>query len=475
MAAERFLAGVKAKSDCLAAYEPGLEPLEVEVRSSVGSLFGASIAAAARRVAAEFGVERGRLAIEDDGALDGAIAARVEAAFRKAGFSRAAPAATAEAAPGAVFATAPEAAAAAAATGATATAAVAAAVREPSPRDRPRRARLYLPGDQPHLAINAGLFGADCLIFDLEDAVAEERKFDARILVRVALERGVMLGSSEVIVRVNPLSGPYGADDLAEIVRARPQAIILPKCESAADVEAADRAIGDLEEAAGMPRGFVRLMPLVETAAGVLRAAAIAAASPRNVALCFGREDFSRDIRAVPVARSATPAAALAQHAAAASRVPGAESQAAAGAPQAAAAEAAPADTLAGFGFAGIPGAESFLARQMIVLAARASGIDPLDSVFADVDDEAGLIRSCAEARALGFAGKGVIHPVQVPVVLKAFRPTDKEAARAERIVAAFDAALAEGRGAISVDGAMIDAPVAAKARALLAQYGGEA
>jgi len=430
MDAERFLAGAKAKSDCLVVYEPGPDPLEVEVRSSVGALFGTAIGAAARRVAAEFGAERGRLAIEDDGALDGAIAARTEAAFRKAGFSRAAPAAAAEAA----------------------------VSRQPSPRDRPRRARLYLPGDQPHLAINAGLFGADCLIFDLEDAVAEERKFDARILVRVALECGVMLGTSELIVRVNPLSGLYGADDLAEIVRARPQAIILPKCESAADVEAADRAIGALEEAAGMPRGFVRLMPLVETAAGVLRAAAIAAASPRNVALCFGREDFSRDIRAVPIAQSAAAAAAAARHAAAA-------------VPQAAAA----ADALSSFGFAGIPGAESFLARQMIVLAARAAGIDPLDSVFADVDDEAGLERSCAEARALGFAGKGVIHPVQIPVVLKAFRPTEKEAARAERIVAAFDAALAEGRGSISVDGSMVDAPVAAKARALLAQYRGEA
>jgi len=444
MAAERFFAGAKAKSDCLVAYEADQEPLEVEVRSSVGALFGAAIAAAVRRVAAEFGVVRGRFEIEDDGALDGAIAARAEAAFRKAGFARIA--AAAEAAGPA--------------------AAPVAALRKPSSKDRPRRARLYLPGDQPHLAINAGLFGADCLIFDLEDAVAEERKFDARILVRVALERGVMLGSSEIIVRVNPLSGPYGADDLAEIVRARPQAIILPKCESAADVAEADRAIGDLEEAAGMPRGFVRLLPLVETAAGVLQAAAIAAASPRNVALCFGREDFSRDIRAVPLAQGAAPPAAAAPQSAAAPQVAGASAQAAA---------AAPAAALAGFGFAGIPGAESFLARQMIVLAARAAGIDPLDSVFADVEDEAGLIRSCAEARALGFAGKGVIHPVQIPVVLKAFRPTEKEAARAERIVAAFDAAIAEGRGAISVDGAMIDAPVAAKARALLTQYRGEA
>jgi citrate lyase subunit beta/citryl-CoA lyase len=453
MADERFIAGARAKSDCLVSYEAGLGPLEVEVRSSVGALFGEAIEAAARRASAEFGVERGRLAIEDDGALDGVIAARTEAALRKAGFARAAQAAASDAADAS---DAPQ--AAAVPTGATS----AGAFREPSSKDRPRRARLYLPGDQPHLAINAGLFGADCLIFDLEDAVAEERKFDARILVRVALERGVMLGTSEIIVRVNPLSGPCGADDLAEIVRARPQAIILPKCESAADVDAADRAIGALENEAGMPRGFVRLMPLVETAAGVLQAAAIAAASPRNVALCFGREDFSRDIRAVLLGQSAAPPSA----ASAAPRVT---------AEQPAAAAAARADGPAAFGFAGIPGAESFLARQMIVLAARAAGIDPLDSVFADVDDEAGLIRSCAEARALGFAGKGVIHPVQIPVVLKAFRPTDKEAARAERIVSAFDAALAEGRGSISVDGAMVDAPVAAKARALLAQYRGEA
>ncbi|MCE1196730.1 aldolase/citrate lyase family protein [bacterium] len=467
MAAERYSAGAKAKSDCLVAYERGDAPLEVAVKSSVGALFGAAIAAAVRRVAAEFGADRGRLEIEDDGALDSAITARTEAALRKAGFARAAPSAiVAGAALTAAAVAAPSAEQATAAVApAAAGAATAAASREPSPRDRPRRARLYLPGDQPHLAINAGLFGADCLIFDLEDAVAEERKFDARILVRVALERGVMLESSEVAVRVNPLSGPYGADDLAEIVRARPQAIILPKCESAADVAAADSAIGALEEAAGMPHGFVRLMPLVETAAGVLQAAAIAAASPRNVALCFGREDFSRDIRAVPFAPGADLAASAAPPNAAALQ----------GAAMLQSAAAAPAAAPTGFGFAGIPGAESFLARQMIVLAARAAGIDPLDSVFADVEDEAGLIRSCAEARALGFAGKGVIHPVQIPVVLKAFRPTDKEAARAERIVAAFDAAVAEGRGAISVDGAMVDAPVAAKARALLAQHRGEA
>jgi citrate lyase subunit beta/citryl-CoA lyase len=108
----------------------------------------------------------------------------------------------------------------------------------------------------------------------------------------------------------------------------------------------------------------------------------------------------------------------------------------------------------------------------MIVLAARAAGIEPLDSVYADVEDEAGLLRSCQEARALGFSGKGLLHPSQIPIALAAFRPSAEEAARAAKIVAAFDAALAEGKGAISVDGSMVDAPVAEKARAVLAASG---
>jgi citrate lyase subunit beta/citryl-CoA lyase len=175
-------------------------------------------------------------------------------------------------------------------------------------------------------------------------------------------------------------------------------------------------------------------MPLVETAAGVLAAREIALASPRNLSLCFGQEDFSRDIRSV-----ASP--------------PGG------------------ADAATG----AMPGIESLLARQMIVLAARAAGIDPLDTVYADIGDKEGLLRSCAEARALGFSGKGVLHPLQIPFVMKAFSPTAEEAAIAERMVAAFDAAAAEGRGAIAVDGRMVDAPVAEKARALLRDFRGEA
>lgn len=394
-----FSAGSPEKSDCRISYSRGEGSIDVVARSSVGSLFGKAIAATALRVAAEFGAATGLLEIEDNGALDVTIAARAEAALRKAGFDRVSPLSPP------------------------------AFARVASPRDRPRRARLYLPGDQPHLAINAGLFGADCLIFDLEDAVANERKFESRILVRRELEENLMLGDCKVIVRVNSLSGPYGRDDLAEIVASRPHALILPKCESANDVKAVDEIVSVLEKAAGVEPGAIALMPLIETAAGVLAAKDIAAASPRNVALCFGREDFTRDIRAV-----------------------------------------APSDTKAAI--PSMVGSESLLARQMIVLAARAAGIEPLDSVYADVEDEDGLFRSCQEARALGFSGKGVLHPLQIPAVMRAFRPTDEEAARAEKVVSAFEAAAAEGRGAISVDGRMVDAPVAEKARALLREIG---
>ncbi|HWR12419.1 MAG TPA: aldolase/citrate lyase family protein [Rectinemataceae bacterium] len=432
-----FRAGSRAKSDCSVTYERNGAPLTATVSSSVGSLFGKAIAAAALRVAAEFGVEAGSFTIDDDGALDGTVAARAEASLRLAGFARI---------PGVAPAQAPAAARPANA-------------RAASPRGRPRRARLYLPGDQPHLAVNAGLFGADCLVFDLEDAVVAERKFETRILVRRVLEENLMLGNCEIAVRVNPLSGPWGKDDLAEIVKARPHAIVLPKCEFAADVEVADREISVLEEAVGIPAGIIHLMLLIETAAGALNAKEIAAASSRNVALLFGHEDFSRDIKAVPIARSGAAVAAIGGRTV--DRADGASAQ------------KTQAASLADFGIAAIPGAESLLARQMIVLAARAAKIDPLDSTYADVGNEEGLRASCEEARALGFAGKGVLHPAQIPIVMKAFRPTEEEALRAEKIVAAFDAAAAEGRGAISVDGAMVDAPVAEKARGILRDYRG--
>ncbi|MBU1081815.1 MAG: CoA ester lyase, partial [Spirochaetes bacterium] len=292
-----------------------------------------------------------------------------------------------------------------------------AARRSPSPW----RSRLYLPGDQPDLLPNAGLFGADCLILDLEDSVTPSRKAEARILARRVLEahRG-FFGRSALVVRVNPLSGPFGRDDVAELGGCLPDAILLPKCESAADVIA---LAGLLDAMEASPDGRTLIMALVETARGVVAAPSIAAASDRVCALCFGAEDFSRDVGA---RRTAS-------------------------------------------------GAEASLARQSVVLAAKATGVQAHDSVYSDSDDDAGFAAYCGAARAIGFDGVGLVHPRQIAVAHRAFDPGPGELEEARRVVAALEEAESRGLGVASIEGKMIDAPVAERARRVAARANGKA
>jgi citrate lyase subunit beta/citryl-CoA lyase len=382
-----FSAGSAAKSDCLVSYEPGEAELVVRVESKVGVLFGRALAAVARDLALEAGAG-GSLLVRDDGALDHVVAARTEAALLSAGLVLPRRAASGE-------------------------------PRERSPRDRLRRSRLYMPGNEPDLVLNAGLFGADCILLDLEDSVPQERKSEARILVRRLLEgQRRFFGASELAVRVNPLATAEGLADLEALVAARPEALVLPKCEAASEVLAWDREVTRLEAEAGIEAGFIRFMPLVETARGVLSAQAIAAASPRNVALCFGAEDYRRDLGIERLADEA----------------------------------------------------ESFTARSLVAMAARAASIGAQDSVFSDLEDAEGLEASARAAKGLGFTGKGVLHPSQIEIVHRVFDPSPLEIARATRIVEALKAAEAEGRGVASLDGRMIDAPVAERARLLLAR-----
>jgi len=375
---------MKAKSDCAVVYVPGAGSLDVKVRSTVGALFGRAIAAAAKKV----GATTGSLGIDDQGALDHVVAARVEAALRAAGF-RLPP-----------------------------TAARGPAPREPAPGPARRRSRLYLPGNQPDFFANAGLFGADCLILDLEDSVAPTRKDEARILVRRTLEShpGFFRGC-ELMVRINPLAGAWGAADLAELALVLPNAILLPKCESPADVQALDHELDRLEAARGDARGRTRILPILETARGVLAAAAIAAASDRVTGLGFGAEDFSTDIGA----RRTTA------------------------------------------------GTEALFARQAIVLAARAAGVQPLDSVFSDLEDAEGFAAYCAASRGLGFDGVGILHPRQIAIANRAFSASEKEIEEARAVVAALAEAETAGSGVASLDGKMIDAPVALRARRIIA------
>ena len=376
-----------ARSDCEVVYSPGGTALAVQIDSTVGALYGRAIETAARSAAAECEVTVGRLTIRDDGALDVVVAARVEAALREAGFHRRAPA-----------------------SGRTAS-------RRPPQRERRRRSRLYIPGNQPDFLPNSGLFGADCIILDLEDSVPPPSKEAARILVRRVIEsHAAFFRDSEIIVRINPLSGPWGVADVVELSRCLPDAIILPKCDTSDRVRALDRQLGRLERLAGLPASTL-ILPLVETASGVLAAASVAAASLRVAGICFGAEDFAADIGARRTA----------------------------------------------------DGTEALLARQTIVLGARAAGVQALDSVFSDVDDTEGFLAYCAQSRAMGFDGVGVVHPRQVPIANQQFSPSVEEVEQARRIVAALEEAEARGMGVASLDGTMIDAPVAARARRVLA------
>lgn len=386
---------MKQKSDCTVSYAPGPDPLEIRLESSVEVLFGRAMEKAARAAAAGCGVSTGILTIQDDGAIDCVVAARVEAALRAAGHAPVVPISQ----------------------NTNSGTSLPAGIE--TRRKRLRRSRLYLPGNQPDLLPNAGLFGADCLILDLEDSVAPDRKTEARILARRILETHQdFFAGAELAVRINPLDGDWGRDDLAELGLCLPDAVVLPKCESASQVLQLAAELDRLEAGSGREAGSTLILALVESARGVLAAPSIAAASPRIAALCFGAEDFSRDIGA---ARSSS-------------------------------------------------GTEAAYARQAIVLAAKAAGVQAQDSVFSDTENEAGLAAYCTASRALGFDGIGLIHPRQIPVAHKALAPAPEELEEAARIVEALDEAQAKGLGVASLDGKMIDAPVAERSRRLLGQ-----
>jgi len=376
-----YFAGRNEKSDIEIEYWPGeTSVLDLQLTSSVQALFGRHLRQLAEAKLKELGVKNGRVILHDQGALDFVIIARIEAVVQQ-GHGTLLPLSRSN-------------------------------TPAPSPR-RLRRTRLYLPGNNPDLMINAGLFGADCLILDLEDSVAPAEKNAARLLVRRALTQ-VDFGSSERIVRINPSASPYGADDLKMIVPMAPETLLIPKCETRQDILQVEDWVSELEKQSDLAYP-IQFMPLIESARGVLHAEEIASASQRNVALCFGAEDFAADI--------------------------GAER------------------TLAG--------KESLVGRSLVILAARAAGLQALDTVYSQVQDEEGLISSTREAISLGFDGKGVIHPCQIKPIHQLFCPTQEQIEKATQIIAAMEAA--KGTGVIALAGKMIDAPVLRRAERTLA------
>ncbi len=288
------------------------------------------------------------------------------------------------------------------------------ALPEPTTRDRLRRSRLYLPGGEPKYFINAALHGPDAIILDLEDSVHHAEKDAARILVRNAL-RAVDFGTCERMVRIN--QSPLGLQDLAEVIPEAPDLILIPKVETPEQVADVDRMIVELKAREGIDRA-IWLMPIVESALGIENAFAIAAVSPNIAALTIGLEDYTADLG---VAKT-------------------------------------------------LEGRESLYARTRLVNAAKAAGIQAIDSVFGDVGDLAGLRQWGEDSRALGFEGMGCIHPSQIPVIHEAFAPSQVEIEKALKIVAAFEEAQQRGLGVVSLGSKMIDPPVVERARKLVAR-----
>ena len=256
--------GKDVRSDLYVALEPrGAGGIEIELESRVAPYYGQAIRARAREVLETLGVTHARLSIHDEGALPFVIAARIEAATRRAGLGegrRALPETLTTPAP--------------------------------SARDRLRRSRLYLPGREPKYFINAGLHAPDAVILDLEDSVHPAEKDAARILTRNAL-RAVDFGAAERMVRINPL--PLGLTDLEEIVCEGPDVILIPKVESPDQVVEVEQKTDEILEGCGITRP-IWLMPILESALGVENAVAIAAASAQVVALTIGLEDYTADL-----------------------------------------------------------------------------------------------------------------------------------------------------------------------------------
>ena len=281
-------------------------------------------------------------------------------------------------------------------------------------KDRIRRSRLYMPGNTPYLSQNAFLFGADCIILDLEDSVPPAEKFATRILVREIL-KNVDFADTEKTVRINPISSPYGRADLEEIIPALPDGIFIPKAETADDVRVVDEIVQEIKAKHGIDKE-IYYMPIIESAKGVWNAYEIASASPRVVMVAFGAEDFTRDIGAQRTRE----------------------------------------------------GREQFVARSMVVLGAKAAGVQASDTVWSDIDDVEGLRASAQEARELGFDGKGAIHPSQVKIINEVFSPTPEEIEYAKKVVAAFEEAQKRGSAVVALGRKMIDPPVVARAQRIL-------
>ncbi|MCF7911037.1 MAG: citrate lyase ACP [Candidatus Cloacimonetes bacterium] len=373
--------GSSVRSDCFVSLEiTKTGGIEINLDSKVEVLYGENIRQECRKVLDFYDIKHCLLEVIDTGALNFVLQARLEAAIR------------------AIITTdkeyLPE---------------MLAQNLYSTEKDRYRRSRLYLPGNTPKLAINAGLHQPDGIILDLEDSVAPAKKYETRFLVRNTL-RALDFYGAERMVRINQI--PKGLEDLEFVLPHNVNLLLIPKCEDPEQIEVLEEVIGEMKHKYHIEHP-IWLMPIIESALGVIKAYEIASSSPYIVGMAIGLEDYTADLGTQR--------------------------------------------TLAGN--------ETFFARCQVVNAARAAGIQPIDSVFSDVSDMEGLAANVQNSKQLGFDGMGCIHPRQIPVIHENYAPDVSEIEKAKKIVNAFIIAEEQGLGVVALGSKMIDPPVVKRAQ----------
>lgn len=282
-----------------------------------------------------------------------------------------------------------------------------------------RRTMLFCPASEPKMFINTPVYKPDCIIFDLEDAVALSEKDSARDLLCEAIN-SIDYQGIEIFVRVNPLYTPFGETDVREVVKAGVRNIRLPMCESKEDVKKLEELLEQIEKENNIELGSVKIQCAIETPKGVMNSYEIATSSLRVVAISFGAEDFTREL-GVDRTKEAT---------------------------------------------------ELSFARYQVVLSAKAASVDAIDTVWADIKDMEGFIKEAQNAKTIGFSGKSCIHPAQVKEVHRIFTPSKEEVEKSIQIIEAAKEAEEKGLGVIQVNGKMVDVPVIKKAERILSLAG---
>ncbi|QMU08658.1 citrate (pro-3S)-lyase subunit beta [Levilactobacillus suantsaii] len=281
--------------------------------------------------------------------------------------------------------------------------------------ERLRRTMMFVPGNNPAMVKDAGIYGADSIMFDLEDSVSLAEKDAARVLVYESLQTQDYEGA-ELVVRVNGIDTPYYHNDVRAMVKAGIEVVRLPKVESAKMIQDLVKDVEAAEKEFGREVGSTHVMAAIESAKGVLNAPAIAASSDRMIGLALSAEDYTTDMKT--------------------HRYP--------------------------------DGAELEFARNMVLHSARAAGIAAFDTVFTNMDDTDGFYRETRYIHQLGFDGKSLVNPRQIKMVNSVYEPTAKEIANARNVINAIKEAKLKGSGVISMNGQMVDRPVVMRAQRVM-------